>query len=99
MAAGFFAYEMRASYMSWGDILAILISSTLGALTVTCVLLIPLFRDLLKRFRYARRDGVGETREWGEPFFYIPIMAIYYFFPWGAIGAIVGGFIGGIIVT
>ena len=99
IAAGFSAYEMRASYRSWGDILAILISSILGALTVTCVLLVPLFRELSRLFSYARRGGVGETREWGEPLFYIPMMALYYFFPWGAMGAFVGGFVGWIIVT
>ena len=41
---------------------------------------------------------LGETAIWGEPLFYIPLMAIHYFFPWGAIGAFLGGLIGWIIV-
>ena len=38
--------------------------------------------------------GVGETAIWTEPLAYVPLMAIHCFFPWGAIGGLLGGFVG-----
>jgi hypothetical protein len=83
---------------SRSPILIVFAYSVLGALAASCVIVFPLFMEFVRRLTHALRGGTGETAIWGEPLFYIPLMAIHYFFPWGAIGAFLGGLIGWIIV-
>lgn len=79
-------------------ILIVVLNSVLGAMIVSCGLVFPLMMEFVRRLKHALGGGVGETAMWGEPLFYIPLMAIHYFFPWGAIGAFVGGLVGWFVV-
>lgn len=92
--------QNQIALMSRADapILIIFLYSALGALTVLCVLICPLFVEFVRRLTHALSGGTGETAIWGEPLVYIPLMAIHYFFPWGAIGALLGGLLGWVIV-
>ena len=76
------------------EILTVVLWSILGALACLCVPLFPLFRELVRRLMHVASGGVGETAIWTEPLAYIPLMAIHYFFPWGAAGGLLGGFVG-----
>ena len=73
-----------ASYVGYGFLL--------GTVSGFLVAVVKCGPELLRRWSWAAGGGMGETKEWGEPLFYLIIFACIY----GTVGAAVGTILGAI---
>ena len=64
------------------------IGGALLALLLVCYCTLP---ELFERLAFARNGGVGEKADWGEPLFYLIVLAVAFCLPAVLIGALVAG--------
>lgn len=69
------------------------VGAILGFFIGVIIPMIPIFFEFFRRLNYAWSGGKGETANWGEPLFYLPLLPFAYAYPYGLIGILVGAFL------